>query len=231
MFSRIHERLGTVGLAISLIALVLAMGGGAYAAKGVIITKLSQIAPSVQKKLKGKRGPTGPVGPVGSQGPAGAAGAQGPQGPTGPKGEEGEEGPIGPTGPTETTLPPGKTSTGSWGVKDINLSVIWLNINFPLRVEPNPFDAGTAPVEYIPPGAPATTNCPGSPDNPEALPGKICLYSSSESNISVVSGGILTSDGTSGFIQKFEAVNPSEQSFARGSWAVTAHCPGELETC
>lgn len=87
MFS-FKERFGVPGI-LSVLALVFAMAGGAYAAKGVIITKLSQIKPSVQKQLQGKTGP---------QGPAGAAGAQGPEGKQGPAGKEGVEGKQGPEG-------------------------------------------------------------------------------------------------------------------------------------
>jgi hypothetical protein len=36
MFSRIHNRLGTAGLVVAVIALVFAMSGGAFAAKFVV---------------------------------------------------------------------------------------------------------------------------------------------------------------------------------------------------
>jgi Collagen triple helix repeat (20 copies) len=217
MYQRYKERFGTAGVVVGVIALVLALAGGAFAAGGLTAVQKKQVI-KIAKQYAGQDGTPGAPGP---QGPKGEPGAKGDTGPQGKQGETGQEGPEGPPGPTETALPSGKTLTGSWGVKDINLSVIWLNIHFPLRVEPDPFDASTAPVEYIPaPGTASTSNCPGSPGNPEALPGKICLYSSSESNISV--GGELVSDGTSGFIQKFEAGDPTAQSFARGSWAVTA---------
>lgn len=140
--SLIRNRLGIPGL-IAVIALVFAMAGGAWAAKGVVITKLSQIKPSVQKQLKGNEGKQGPAGPAGPQGAAGAAGkdgaagpagedgsagptgvtgakgATGATGPTGATGNNGVAGATGATGPTGQTgyvavLPDGATLTGSW---------------------------------------------------------------------------------------------------------------------
>jgi hypothetical protein len=63
------------------IAVFLALGGGAaYAASHYLITKSSQIKPSVLASLKGKPGAAGPAGANGGAGPAG------PQGPAGPAG-------------------------------------------------------------------------------------------------------------------------------------------------
>jgi hypothetical protein len=89
MFSSACRRLGAPGV-IAIIALVLAMVGGAWAANGgVIITKLSQISPKVKSQLKGQ---TGPVGPVGPAGPAGAQGSKGDAGKEGNQGKEGKQG-------------------------------------------------------------------------------------------------------------------------------------------
>lgn len=130
MFSLLRKRLGIPGV-ISIVALVFATTGGAFAAKYVITSK-SQIKPSVLKALKGKRGarglqgaagPQGPVGPVGPAGARGAAGANGTVGPAGPAGPKGATGPAGvgttgPTGPTGVgvTGPAGATgATGATG--------------------------------------------------------------------------------------------------------------------
>lgn len=74
---------------VALIALFFALTGGAVAAQRYIITKPSQIKPSVRTALNGQRGPQGPMGLTGQQGPQGATGLQGPQGPQGPAGSGG----------------------------------------------------------------------------------------------------------------------------------------------
>ena len=93
MFSRLRTRFGAPGV-IAVIALVFAMLGGAYAAQsrhhkksGVIITKLNQIKPSVQKQLKGQAGAQGPQGPKGDSGSKGADGAAGSPGGAGAAGK------------------------------------------------------------------------------------------------------------------------------------------------
>jgi hypothetical protein len=82
------------------LALVLAMSGGAYAAKHYLITSTKQIKPSVLAQLQGKQGPRGLAGTPGAAGTAGAKGDRGPQGPP---------------GVYPTLLPSGQTETGVWG--------------------------------------------------------------------------------------------------------------------
>ena len=98
--------------------LVVALGGTA-AASGYIITKPSQINPSVRKALKGQRGPIGPQGakgPQGSNGQTGAAGPQGAKGQTGAAGPQGPKGETGARGDTGATGPQGpKGDTGERG--------------------------------------------------------------------------------------------------------------------
>lgn len=237
MLSRIRNDLGTAGFAMALIALVLAMGGAAYAAKGVVITKLSQISPNVQKKLKGKQGPMGPAGPQG------APGSPGPKGATGSAGPEGEQGATGATGPTETTLPTGKTLTGVWSYMQPGAGTegaVWVNVSFPLRVQPQP-----GVPTYLEPGFPATQRsaceaksepekaaclavleaqeqiCPGTAENPEAAAGHICMYAERQFN-ATDSELTFTPDLSSGFVRKFNIVSEAERAFGRGTWAVTA---------
>jgi Collagen triple helix repeat (20 copies) len=85
MFSTLRTRFGIPGV-ISVIALVFAMLGGAYAAQ-------SNSAGKATASKAGKRGP---------KGPRGATGPAGPQGPAGPAGAKGDTGPIGPTGTAGT---------------------------------------------------------------------------------------------------------------------------------
>lgn len=81
-------------LVISVIALVVALSGTAVASS-YLITKSSQIKPSVRKALKGQKGADGEDGPRGLQGPAGAPGPAGTPGAAGPAGAAGTPGLLG----------------------------------------------------------------------------------------------------------------------------------------
>lgn len=105
MFSTLRTRFGIPGI-ISVIALVFAMFGGAYAASNS--GGGSQLA-SASKKAKAKRGPAGPKGATGATGAAGTAGAQGPAGTPGGKGDPGIQGPPGAAGKSVTSTEFGPT--------------------------------------------------------------------------------------------------------------------------
>jgi hypothetical protein len=111
-------------LVVAVLALVVALGGTATAASGLITGR--QIAPStvtgrnvknhsltasdlapgtVRRGAPGRTGATGPAGPTGAQGAPGAAGAPGATGPAGPAGPEGPAGPQGPAGADGTAKP------------------------------------------------------------------------------------------------------------------------------
>jgi hypothetical protein len=89
MFSTLRTRFGIPGV-ISVMALVFAMFGGAYAASNssdggkATASKAGKRGP---KGPKGATGPAGPVGPAGPQGPKGDAGASGANGGPGKDGE------------------------------------------------------------------------------------------------------------------------------------------------
>jgi hypothetical protein len=74
---------------VATFALLFAMSGGALAANHYLITKSSQIKPSLLKKLKGSTGAAGPQGIPGSQGPGGKEGSAGKEGPKGASGPSG----------------------------------------------------------------------------------------------------------------------------------------------
>jgi hypothetical protein len=95
MLSLLRNRFGIPGV-ISVIALVFAMLGGAYAASDNGGGKATASA-------KAKKGPPGPRGKTGPAGPAGAAGPAGPAGLAGPKGDKGDTGPAGANGASATT--------------------------------------------------------------------------------------------------------------------------------
>lgn len=176
MLRKFHDRVGTAGLVVAVVALVAALGGTALAAKP-IITKLNQISPSVQKQLagkKGSKGDPGPAGPAGAAGPAGGAGAAGKNGgagPTGPTGTTGTTGPTstvkGPTGLTGLTgptgvcggvpciLPSGVTETGAWSMAPSSAKEITdeefrgyapISFSIPLSAESEGFSS----VVYLP---------------------------------------------------------------------------------
>ena len=73
---------------VACLALFVALGGTGLAASHYLITKTSQIKPSVLAQLRGPRGPAGPQGPAGAQGPQGAGGPQGVQGVVGRPGTD-----------------------------------------------------------------------------------------------------------------------------------------------
>jgi hypothetical protein len=100
MLSAIRKRMSYANVLASL-ALFFAMSGGALAASHYLITKTSQIKPSVLASLKGK---AGPAGPKGAPGATGAAGAQGPAGTNGSNGSNGTSGTNG-TSVTTKELP------------------------------------------------------------------------------------------------------------------------------
>jgi collagen triple helix repeat protein len=159
MFKRIHQKLGTAGFIISIVALVAALGGGAYAANGGSAAKATASAKAKQGK-QGKPGKTGPAGPAGAQGPAGpagpkgdtgAAGANGSNGASGATGAKGATGATGATGQTgfTSTLPAGKTETGTFLLESTGLSAqIATTISFAI---PLPSSLGEAEVHLIAP--------------------------------------------------------------------------------
>jgi hypothetical protein len=98
MFSTLSTRFGIPGV-ISVIALVFAMLGGAYASNSGSGGKATASA----KAKRGPRGPKGATGPAGPAGPQGPAGAQGAKGDTGAAGSNGSNGSPGTPGQSVAT--------------------------------------------------------------------------------------------------------------------------------
>lgn len=110
MFSTLRTRFGIPGV-ISVMALVFAMFGGAYAA-----SNSSGGGSATASKAKAKKGPRGPKGAKGDTGPAGPAGPQGPKGDPGAKGDPGSPGSPGANGKSVVLLnePPAGCSEGGF---------------------------------------------------------------------------------------------------------------------
>jgi Collagen triple helix repeat (20 copies) len=158
MFNRIHRKLGTAGFIISIVALVAALGGGAYAASGGLTGKQKKEVEKIAKKYSGKPGAAGAAGATGPAGPAGAAGKEGPAGKEGGAGKEGaqgkegvagkagEPGKAGKNGTTgfTKTLPTGETEVGVWGTAGAPASVG--RLSFPVSF---PIPLATAPNEVV----------------------------------------------------------------------------------
>lgn len=95
MLSRIREQIGTAGLIVAIVALVAALGGGAYAAKGGL-----KLNPKQKKEVRAiakkeaerfaKRGPKGAKGDPGAPGAKGDPGAPGANGSNGANGKDGK---------------------------------------------------------------------------------------------------------------------------------------------
>jgi hypothetical protein len=90
MFHRIHQKLGTAGFIISIVALVAALGGGAYAASGGLNGKQKKEVEKIAKKYAGKSGAPGATGPAGAKGDKGDGGGAGSNGSNGSAGANGK---------------------------------------------------------------------------------------------------------------------------------------------
>lgn len=105
MISRIHEKLGTAGFLISIVALVVALTGGAYAASGGLNGKQKKEVEKIAKKFAGAPGAPGTPGAAGSKGDNGAAGSNGTNGTNGANG----------TSVTTTAIPTSSATCGHNG--------------------------------------------------------------------------------------------------------------------
>lgn len=242
----IREPFGTAGLIVACVALIAALGGTALAAKGALTGKQKKEVEKIAKKFAGKPGANGAPG---AQGPAGPAGKDGTNGTNGTNGTDGAPGARGPEGSPWTAggvLPTGKTETGSWAVNappeqavsaisfSIQLTgslgasqVHYVNENGEEAVE----NGGT--IELVP-----QPECPGTPAEPEAEAGNLCVYQAFVNGTNEV-GGLATGvriyradsnplplgaakSGAVMTIPSKEEGGVPQTVFANGTWAVTA---------
>jgi hypothetical protein len=92
MIKSAHQKLGTAGFVISIVALLLALTGGAYAAGGGLSGKQKKEVTKIAQTEAKKLATAGPAGATGATGPTGAPGAKGDPGSagTGTPGEAGK---------------------------------------------------------------------------------------------------------------------------------------------
>ncbi len=229
MFSRIKDKFGTAGLIVAVVALIAALTGTALAALPSLNSKQKKEVTKIAKKVAkpGPAGPQGATGPQGSKGEAGLAGAPGKDGQNGKNGEDGEDGFCSLNVP-ECKLPPGATLTGTWAAEAPGSAEFHFAlgvISYPLQVIP-----ATEQRHFIEENG-ATTECPGTAENPEAAPGQVCIYKSGgTSNYEEPAFGS-TPSASNGVIMRFEPKVMTEETRVFGTWAVTAACPEAEPSC
>jgi hypothetical protein len=152
MFSTLRNRFGIPGV-ISVIALVFAMFGGAYAASNSSSGGKATASAKAKKGPRGPKGATGPAGPAGPAGPQGPAGAKGDAGVPGANGMDGSPGASGTSVKVETAPPePAHCKTG--GSKFVAGATITYACNGANGVNGEPWTAGGA----LPTGSTETGN-------------------------------------------------------------------------
>jgi hypothetical protein len=109
MLTKLREPFGKAGLIVAIVALIAALGGGAYAASGGLTGKqkkeVTKIAQTEAKKLAGKPGANGTNGTPGAKGDTGAGGSNGTNGTNGAPGKSVEA----------FEIPPGQPACGGLG--------------------------------------------------------------------------------------------------------------------
>jgi len=276
VISRIHQRLGTAGFVISIVALIAALGGTAFAAAKLNSTQkkeVTKIAQTEAKKYAGKTGPAGPAGSNGTNGATGPEGKQGPEGKEGPKGNTGntgnagtsakgtsftgektvgsvtcKEGGIkvtsaepetavcngekGQTGFT-STLPSGKTETGTWGIvvpKTGNEVEPIVPISFPIPIAQADESAFYFTAAEVEAGEFGSSGCHWELGKPGARPesrtaGTLCIFEEFGENLSfsfIQSPGVGAGYGPSGTFLHLSTTSTHLANAIDGVWAVTA---------
>ncbi len=223
----IREPFGKAGLTVAVVALVMAMVGGAYAA-GKLTSGQKKEVEKIAKKFAGKPGL------------AGAAGTNGTNGTNGKPGTNGKEGPEGSPWTAGGTLPAGKTETGAWSfIGSSGGGYVYVPLSFPIPLpytaephsEPAISEADAHFVtqsEWEHEGQPE--GCKGGTTyKPTAQPGNLCVYqglheSESGSEVGFVNPGAPTGGaGASGALVLFAGVGDTTvEAREVGTWAVTA---------
>jgi len=203
MLSQIHDRLGTAGLIVAVVALVVALAGTAIAAAGLNSTQKKEVK-KIAQKFAGKPGATGATGPAGAPGPKGDTGAAGKDGTNGTPGAPGTPGAAGKSVITEEVLA-GETDCNKLGGSKFHTQGSVTNTfacngetgfteTLPIgKTETGSLAflagaTGTLGIVALPFNIPLSnapeatiynlpgTDCPGTIAEPKAAPGKLCIY-------------------------------------------------------
>lgn len=251
MFSRIQSKLGTAGLVVAIVALVAALGGGAYAAQQGLNSKQKKEVKTISKQVA-KPGPEGKQGPAGPAGAKGDTGAKGDNGSPGTNGTDGEDG-MCTAGNPACELPSNSELVGVWSTsggagKEEHRDISLTPISFDVRVSPAPtalwafenggftFGAelhdGSASI-FGPFSNPESLEdaeadqeaweeaCPGNANAPAAAPGFLCIYNGKIEGASTP----FEAQGLAEAANEYGIVVPwkvGDGEYAKGSWAVTA---------
>ena len=232
MISKLHQRLGTAGFIISIVALVMALGGGAYAASGGLTGKQKKEVEKIAKKYAGKPGAPGAPGQAGAKGDTGATGGTGSPGSPGSPGTSGEEGERGPAGSPWTaggTLPTSKTETGSWSILGEGAIGI-APISFPIPLTEAAANAiDSTHVHYVAVGDVVPAGCAnGTAAAPAAAPGNLCVYEATGEFehppfiLKSAAAGVEFGASTAGAVLFGEGPVGGSLGDVAGTWAVTA---------
>jgi hypothetical protein len=221
MSQRLHNRLGTTGLIIAIVALVAALGGGAYAASGALTGKQKKEVEKIAKKYAGKNGATGAAGPQGASGPSGSPGAKGNSGAPGQNGgagARGEAGVQGVAGESVEIIPGEPASCAGAG-----------GVTYEAEGIATPVCNGKAGSPWAVGGLPAGVSEYGSWSVGRSMPENISLFSSISFNVPLAAGH----SATVHFInvegeEEEESVNIGPSTACTGNAANPTATPGNL---
>lgn len=136
------------------------------------------------------------------------------------RGRQGVKGDAGAAGPLLETLPTGRTLKGAWSMADSAASgYAQTAISFPIPLASSP----TRTVIGL--GEGPTPGCPGSPSNPLAAPGNLCVYEGDKDNTSgepSSCGADKCGVGEDGRLGSTLMVSGTGLFYSIGTWAVTA---------
>jgi hypothetical protein len=210
-------KLPSPAMVVALIALLLAVGGTAYA--GAKLGKNSVGSKQLKKdavtspKVKDGSLTAGDFDP-GSL-PEGPRGARGERGLPGPEGPQGDAGPAGRSALTPLKI--GETIRGAVAIDDQAREPIesfGTQISFPI-----PLSISTD--AYYVDGVTPNETCTGAVDNPTAPPGTLCVYPSSASENINGYGFIGVGNPVLGVGFSLTTTNDTGDVYFYGTWAVT----------